>query len=285
MENKEQNHGLIISDIVESEHYILGDGCLPKDVLMPNGHGWGDFLPKFERQSNDKLETMNCSNYGTLHAIVTLGKKKFGAQFQTDLSERYTGVMTGTTQYGNDPHKVIEIIRNTSGLIPEVYLPFDAKIMTWDQYYSPRPMSPSYISVGISWLKKYKLGHEWVFVKQDTLKTKQSSIKEALKYSPIGIAVYAWSLHSDGLYYQDGTPNHWVELYDYVDGQYWLVFDTYDASTKKVAWDTDFVLAKRYSLDLNVTGEVAGVPTSGNWLSNIAQSISNFIKDLITKNQ
>lgn len=258
LQDEIQNHGFIPSEIIEEEHYILGDSCLVSDVLMPDSHGWKEFLPAFEPQSRNGLETMNCSNYGTLHALAALGKRKFGFAFQQNLSERYTGVMTGTGKGGNDPHNVIEIIRKTCGVIPEAFLPYNDSIETWEEYYSPLPMTSDFLAIGKHWLGKYIVGHDWVFRSTDSLVTKQISLKEALKFSPIGISVYAWSQHADGLYYKAGIDNHWVCLFDYVEGQYWLIFDTYDASIKKLDWYFNFGQAKRYSLKLNTGSETTG---------------------------
>ena len=254
-----KKYGFIESKIDENIHYILGDGMLSPAVIMPNGHGWGDFLPTDDLQNKNGLETMNCSNYGTLHALATLGKKKFGAQFQTALSERYTGVMTGTTQGGNDPHHVIETIRTVCGVIPEVFLPFNAAVTDWQDYYCPNPMSYQWYAVGKHWLKKYKINHQWVYIPAPG-SSAIVPLKTALKFSPIGVAVFAWNQGPDGLYYSRDsfTFNHWVTLYDYVEGQYWCVFDSYDQTHKKLNWNFSFGQAKGYGLDFNVGGATLG---------------------------
>lgn len=245
-----KNYGYTPSEINEDEHYMLGDGWLKAEILMPEGHGWGDYLPVSEIQNRNGLETFNCTSYGTLHALATLGKKKFGAQFQNNLSERYSGVMTGTTPNGNDPHRVIELIRTFCGVVPEVFLPFDDTIQSWSEYYRPNPMSYYLFQVGRHWLKKYKIGHDWVFSPNDDTKTRQEKMKEALKFSPLGVSGYAWYERGDGRFYSLGKPNHWFTIYDYIDGNSWLAFDSYDNTHKRLDWNFEFGQAKRYSLDL-----------------------------------
>lgn len=251
--DKEKNFGFIPSVIDENTNFILGDGCLPKDIIFPDGHGWGAYLPKDEVQAKNGVETMACTIYGTLNALETLGRKKFGAQFQNDLSERYNAILAGIGPNGGDPHTACEVIRKY-GVIPEVFLPFDATITTWQKYYSPNPVTLDLLKTGAHWMQKYLFGHEWCFIVTDSLQRKQLNIKEALKYSTVCVSLYAWSQHPDGLFYMDGNPNHWVEIYDFVEGQYWMAFDSYTQTHKKIAWDTNFGQGKRIHLELNAAG-------------------------------
>lgn len=77
-----------------------------------------------------------------------------------------------------------------------------------------------------------------------------ASLKDALRYSPIGISVYAWVQNADSTYIkpQGAQDNHWCVLYGYEDGKSWHVFDSYDNTHKKLAWDFGFEMAKRYSI-------------------------------------
>lgn len=282
MQSEIKNFGFIPSKIDLVEHYFFGDGSLVPKILMPNGHGWGDFLPLDDLQSNSKLETDNCTNYGTLHALATLGKRKFGVQFQQSLSERYTGIMTGTTIVGNDPHKVIETIRTQCGVVPAVYLPFGPGVQTWQDYYNPNPMTYALYAMGAHWLKKYQVGHDWVWLPTDSQAVIQQKIIDALQYSPLGISVLAWAQDANGLYYSaQPYQNHWVELYDRVDGEYWMVFDSYDNTHKKLRWDFTFGQAKRYSLDFNIGGELLGEVAEQVYLPYVGYLVKNYINEII----
>lgn len=268
--------------ILQNDHYIFGDGQLAPKIIMPNGQGWANYLPLDDVQSNPYFESMNCTSYGTLHALATLGKAKFGLQFQTSLSERYTGIMASTTPQGNDPQKVIETIRTISGVVPEVYLPFGPGVQTWSNYYNPNPVPYALYAMGVHWLKKYKVGHDWVWLPTDSQAIIQQKIIDALQYSTLGISVLAWNQHTDGLYYSDAPgQNHWVELYGRVDGQYWMIFDSYDQTHKKLAWNFNFGQAKRYSLDSNLGGEVLGDEPEQIYLPYLGYLAKNFINQIL----
>ena len=152
-------------------------------------------------------------------------------------------------------------------MIDEVCLPFNDKIENWEEYYSPDPMEDKYIKIGKKWLSKHIVKHEWV-LNDDYTGKKQETLKDALKYSPIGISVYAWNINDIGLYTKDNqTDNHWVTLYGYKEGEYWKVFDHYNDTCKKLVWNYKFGFAKRYYLEKR---EVE------SWL----QKIINFFKRL-----
>jgi hypothetical protein len=267
-----KNYGYI-PDVIAPEDYVFGGSNIPDEILQPNGQ-WGVLLPKDEFQFNESLDTQNCSNYGTLNPIETIMKRKFEGEY--DYSERYLGVMSGTTEQGNSPHKVAETIRKESGLVPESMLPFDRGIRTWQQYYNPNPMIEPYLSEGKKWLSNYLLLHEWVFT--DNNSNKVELIKEALKRSPLGISVYAWMYGEDCYIKPKGAKdNHWVCLYGYEEGKYWLIFDQYDSTRKKLAWDYDFNCAKRYYIAKRLSNEEIKEK-----LSLIQQAI-NKLSELISK--
>ena len=260
-----QDHGLILPEIVEHDHYVLGgySGIVNRPILMPGGHGWGAFVPLPEIQNKNGLETMNCTNYGTHNALETLGKFKKFDDFPTDCSERFSGILTGTTRGGNDPHWVIERIRNDIGAIPETFLPFSDKILTWEQYYSPNPMYSEYLEIGKTLLQKFKINHEWVFGRGSSLNAKQKAdaLVDALQFGPVCVSVYAWKSGNDDLYFKEtyDSDNHWVELIDFVEGKYWIVYDHYGLFgditkvEKKLRWEYGFDAAKVYYLERKTT--------------------------------
>lgn len=239
-------HGFL-PDVIVPEDYVFGAiRAAPEDVLQEHGQ-WDDYLPVFEFQYRNQLETSNCVTYGTLNCIEILLAKKYGEKI--DHSERYVGVLAGTSPEGNTPNKVSETIRKTSGLILESELPFDDSVKTWNEYYSPKPMESKYLFLGGDWLKKYRFKHEWVFT-GGSVEEKRKKLLQALRHSPLGVSVYAWS-DNDGVYYkpQGSQDNHWTVLYGYEQGRFWKVFDSYDATLKKLAWDYDFGFAKRFYIE------------------------------------
>lgn len=234
---------------------------------LTDGH-WEKWLPIFEPQ-NRGFETNSCTSFGTTNVLETLAKF-LGWTF--NFSDRFSAITSGTNpEDGNDPIKVIETARK-QGLIPEAELPFDSTIDTVEKFYSPKPMTQDHLTSGQNFLKQYTLGYDVVFADAN-------SLKAALQYSPLGVSVYAWAQNADGLYYfPPGLPhNHWVCLYDYVEGKYWLVFDSYDNGPKKVAWDSVFQFVRRYSIQKksDITPEQR----------NIFQKILDLIKQILQLDQ
>ena len=245
-----QNHGFI-PDVIEPDNYVLGSQKVPEEVLQEDGQ-WKQFLPPVELQSRPGLETSNCTAYGSLNCLEILFYRKFGER--RNWSERYVGVLANTTPVGNSPHKVLETIRKESGLIPDEELPFSDEIKSVEDYYAPKPMRSELIRLGKRWLQNYTIKHEWVFQPWEGKERKRKKMLEALKYSPLGIAVYAWSWEDRGeqkIYIKlpEQSDNHWCTLFGYKEGEYWLAFDHYDDVEKRLAWDYPFDYVKRYYLE------------------------------------
>lgn len=246
--NKEniQDHGFV-PDTIAADQYVLGaNSPVAWEKLMPGGHGWTSFLPIFEAQWRGTFESMNCTVYGTHQCFATILAKRYGNSY--NFSERYTGVNAGTTRDGNSPHTVVEEIRSRSGMIVESMLPFSPDIDSWDEYYSPNPMTASLLAAGKTLLDEYDVGHDWVFT-DGTVSDKAQKIKDALEYSPVGVSVCAWK-ERNGMQWKNDNDgdNHWVELYDYVEGEYWMIFDHYEQAHKKLEWHYNFSFAKRYHI-------------------------------------
>lgn len=271
-------HGLIIPATQAPEEYILGGNEAPQEVLQPDGQ-WGAFLPPDEMQSRNGLETMNCTNYGTLNAIEILMRRRYGVVI--DHSERFLGVLSGTTPTGNDPHRVCEAIRK-NGAIPEEMLPFGPDIDTWSEYYAPKPMTERFLSEGREWLTRWLFKHEWVWTFGTALAEKQRRLKDALTFSPVNVSVLAWK-ERNGLYYK--TPgegdNHWCTVYGYEDGVAWLVLDHYDQTKKRLEWNYDFQMAKRYHVE-----RILSAPERGRfltWLQALKELAESIAKSLLER--
>lgn len=211
-------------------------GAIGGEVIRPDGQ-WLDFLPTKETQKK-RLETMNCTSFGTLNAIETLHKALYDEE--VNYSDRFHGIVAGTTVRGNRVNAPCETIRKL-GNIPESKLPFSDEIKSWSGYYSPKPMSQALLGLGKEWLDQYEFLHEWV-------RPDHASLKSALRYSPLGVDVDAWARNSEGLYFKRKASNHWTCLVGYEEGKHWLVFDSYSPHLKKLAWNTTFSFVKRYYL-------------------------------------
>jgi hypothetical protein len=220
--------------------------------LNPSGD-WLSYVNENELQRRFLLETSNCTNYGTLKALIALATFKGYLYFPRNCSERYTGVCTGTSLDGNDPWHVIETIATKCGVIHEELLPWTNEDR-WESYYSPKPMTTEFILEGQRILRKYDIEPEWVFHSRSSLspEEKRAKIKEALKRGPVCVSVQAWS-EKDGVYYKRGRDNHWVWLAKY-DGENPVIHDQYEPFVKTLHPDYDFDVAIVYFMRHNPTG-------------------------------
>lgn len=238
---KVEPHGLLESEIKPEDYIFGGTTKMPDVILKPYGQ-WDSELPVKELQ-NKGFETNACTVFGTNNCIETLHICLMG--FEKNWSERYLAIEGDVNpNYGGYPEKVIEAARQ-KGMLLEDRLPFDETVKTRAQFYSPKPMIEPYISEAKQWLDDYEVLHEWVSPVTPEV------LKEALKRSPIGISVWAWSYDPQtGYYVNPGKEqsNHWVMLYGYVDGQYWKIYDHYNNDKKKLCWNYPFGHAKKYYL-------------------------------------
>lgn len=248
MKKKLKNYGFI-PDVVTPDQYTFGAQLSPT-VYQKNGQ-WDKYLPITEVQRNEYFDTHNCTAYGSLNQIEIFVKRVFKQAWNK--SERYVGFMADTRPPGNSPHKVLESIRH-GGLVDEELLPF-TNIKTVEEYYSLGDNPGQVRGEGEKWLDAYEFGHDWVFSGGETLEIKQERMKKALKSSPLSLSVCAWKKNGDDLYYKKPSDedNHWVCCYGYEEGEYWKIFDSYDSSKKKLAWDYNFGQCKRIQLAVRTT--------------------------------
>ena len=161
-------------------------------------------------------------------------------------SERYIAIVANLDpQRGGSPHDVAEAIRK-NGLIADSLLPFTETVDSVEKYYSPDPMEEQYLSIGKDFLHQYDFKHEWVATDKHDPKETAERMKKALRTSPLGVSVQAWT-ERNGIYVKEqGTPdNHWVVCVGY-DDDYPLIFDSYPPYFKKLMPFYDFGFAKRY---------------------------------------
>lgn len=226
-------------------HLVFGSDNFTDPILMPDGHGWGVFLPIDELQRKNGLDTYACTCFGTLNILETISRHKYGTSY--DFSDRYTAIGANIEWgVGGSPLAVIDTIRKENGVIPEGNLPFDETVTTPEQFYSPKPLTDYLLDIGRKWLKTHTVKYEFV-------PPNVQDMKDALQYSPLGVAVWAWTQQLDvsgDLYIRPkgGKDVHFTMLYDYVDGEYWMVFDSYDNTHKKLAWDFGFNTVIRYAI-------------------------------------
>lgn len=265
-----KNYGFIKPEITP-DNYVLGSSnSLPKVVLEADAN-WTAYLPSTERQ-NINIETFNCTGFGTLNCLEVLCRKIYGEK--DNFSDRFMGIMAGTNPPGNDPQIVAEAARH-EGVIPESLLPFSGD--SWQEYYSFKGANEANCRVqGQQFLNKYSIGHEYVFNNNVPKDKKLNLMREALKYSPLGIAVYAWQTNAKGEYVREGEPNHWTMAYKIDDQGHIYVFDSYAPYYKTLSADHEIMYAKRYNLSLNPN------PPTNPYLP-ILEELVSILKDLLKK--
>lgn len=251
-----QDHGFRVKPRTPDQYMLGASKFADRPVILPT-RDWGPYKPKAEVQSRNGFESFNCSNYGTHNAYESLAKLLGFTDFPSDCSERYSGVGTGTTKDGNDPHGVAEKMRTEIGFIAEEQLPFGPDIETWEQYYFPNPMRPEYLALGRKILQKFEFGHDWVFFLSGTPEQKAVKLREALGKGPVAVSVLAWKRRG-GLYWKDvgEQDTHWCQLLRENPDGTWRVFDSYDKFEKDLEKGYDFGFAKVYYMRRYAPGEV-----------------------------
>lgn len=243
-----KNTGFIQPKIEQDQYVLGGVVSLPKVILRSDGQ-WTSFVTPYEPQRK-VFETFNCTGFNTLDCIEMLFKQN---GFEKNYSDRFVGVVAGTNPAigGNDPHTVAETIRK-NGLIDEEMMPFSDSLKSVEEFYSFMGVDEEKcMDEGEKWLKSWGFGHEWVF--NGYVENKQALIMEALKYSPLGVSVKAWEKGANGLFTKGKgeRDNHWTCIVGYVEGQYWIIDDSYledGQPIKHLEWDYDFGFCKRYAL-------------------------------------
>ena len=244
-----KNHGFNPKPIL-ADQYVFGAGKVPEVILQADGQ-WDKFLPVFEKQSNDSLETYGCTVFGTLNAREILKIKISG--IEENYNDRDLYIISNTTPPGNDPHVVAETMR-LKGVSFEKTLPFREDIKNLIEFVSFESKETLLIKEREISLTKFEFLHEWVFNINLSLNQKQALIIKNLQFSPLGVSVRAWEQRENGLYYkeQGEQDTHWCVLIGYEYGKHWKVYDTYPTSDgeaiKYLEWDYDFGYCKRYYL-------------------------------------
>lgn len=225
----------------ETDWVLGGARSAPYKVLNETGD-WTPFLPEYELQRKRGVESNGCTNFGSLNIFEIL--QNFLYNRDVNYSERFTAVMSGQTEGGNDPHKVLQSVCD-NGVIDERLLPFTPG-MTFKEYLSPKPMTAELRQKGLDFAYTHIVRHEYIYDVDALLSAdkKRRLLGEALKRSPVGVSVYAWS-EGDGKYIkpEGAQDNHWCVLVKIDENGNPIVFDSYEPELKKLTWD-HFTVAK-----------------------------------------
>lgn len=256
-----------IESKVDNTHHVLGGSLgVAFETLRPS-KDWGDSLPEGENQFNAIFDSYNCTGFNTLNVIEIYMKAKFG--ITVNYSDRWLGIIAGTKPPGNDPHTVMEAIRQY-GLIPEEMLPWTDDIQSVDEYYSFKGADKeACIAEGKKWLSQFNFYHKWVFTSANTLEEKIANMKQALAISPLGIAVYAWATDENGRYIRLGNDCHWTAEYAYPD--YQKIDDSYPPYQKII--DQEIFSCKVIYIEKNQPN-ISLWASFWNWLKKIYERLA-----------
>lgn len=237
---------------IKPEDFVFGSNQLQGVVLREDGD-WRDYLPLPEDQLKRNIETSACATYNTIKPIAILQEELFDLK-DKNYSERFISQLSGTTKFGNTPNKVAQTIRDF-GLIADKLLPFSDDISSWEEYNSFKGGDKNTcLHEGRRWLDEWNFGYDWVYTGNTTIEEKYKKLKQALKYSPIGVSVFAWIYDNTGTYIRptDDPDNHWTTLVYIDDKNRPYVYDSYSPYLKVLEPFYDFGFAMRYSISKNI---------------------------------
>lgn len=222
----------------KSNFGYLGSGKPPMlgefgifEVLQRSGQ-WDLYLPEYEYQRFAWGDTMACVTYSFLNCLETLLKRTYNETW--DFSDRFTAKMSGTTYSGNTMYNVLESFRTINGFV--AFLFWRNEALSWVDYYADIPKTINMggnqidlIALAKDNLKEFTIYEDWIEP------TNADKIKEALKYSPLWISIYAYGQKVNGVYQRvDGSPNHCIILYGYDEAGNWKVYDHYLGGEKRL---------------------------------------------------
>jgi hypothetical protein len=173
-------------------------GTIPYEVVCED---WRPYLPNPEKQKRGRWDTMSCVTFSALNVLETqlnfmlatgkiapfaverLIEMGYIVDGQFNFSERFTAVMSGTTDQGNSLQNVWDSIRH-DGLLPERDCPY-TDTMTKTQYFANN-FTEDNKTKAKSFLGYIDIAYEWLIVNSFALVDWEvESIKKALKQSPL----------------------------------------------------------------------------------------------------
>lgn len=231
------NYGLVLAEHRPKDWWYGSVSGLSNAVRMPDLN-WRPHLPMFEPQNRKGFETYGCVTFASTNSLETQIKFQYGVE--ENFSDSFTVVASGTVWgQGNGFWNVAESLRKNDGFVPESVRPF-LDGMGRDEFY--RPLTADERAEGLAGFRKYRVGYE--FVPDDA-----DSLVDALARAPIVVGIHAYGPLVDGVYQRtEAQGNHAVLLCDAEPGKTLTVYDHYDIKFKKLAWDTRFWGALRYSV-------------------------------------
>lgn len=232
-----KNYGLRIESEARVKDWIMGGVSAIEPVILVE-KGWGDYLPVKEVQRNKYFDSMSCVTFSALNCLEILHKRLY--EEEVNWSDRWTARVSGTNEKGNYLSTVADTIRTRGLVLEDVWSFGDFK--SWKEYMTDPPIE--FDDFGEEFLQHYEIRWEWVLTRD------VKDLKDILQTAPLQVTGFAWEEPVDGIYKRTTRKaNHAFTLYDYNDGEYWLIYDHYDKAIKKLAWNYKFGHILKYNLE------------------------------------
>ena len=228
-----------IPDEYSEKDNVYGSGQTPNPIILESGN-WKPLLIPDEFQNKNGFDTFGCVSFSILNAYEKLAKLQYDEDW--NLSERFTYIVSDTIPgQGNSPREVAEAVRKL-GVLAEKDLPFDELIDTIEKFNSPKPMDKQLLKEALKFLDDYIFRYDFLPLKGiNDIKGDNEVFRDALKRSPISIAVYAWA-ERDGKYFRPNpSPETTLTLLVNMNGEEKEIFDSYAPTLKTL--DKDFYIA------------------------------------------
>lgn len=221
------NFGVKRRRISKKDWRVGGETGIEYKVVLPTGD-WTPYLPAGEKQSGN-IDSMSCVTFAALNSLETqikyllvnnkipqttidwLTANKYLVDGEVNFSDRFTSVMSGTTQGGNWNTAVWESIRK-DGLLPESMCP--SNFTSWADWSAPISAENQFFAKEI--LKHFNISYMWVESGKptDEVSAKQN-LSNWLKVAPLNSDVPICSGWWTGLVSACGSraTQHCIEIY------------------------------------------------------------------------
>ena len=199
---------------------------------------WTPYLPSYEKQIGLYGDTKSCVTFAILNQIETLFNYKFDKglistqnimwleengyleEGKVNFSDRFTAVMSNTTNSGNSGRKVYSAIREF-GLIPEKMHPYPRRqrtpVFTFDDYHNKDLITEEMKALGKEFLKRFELNY-------------YHTISDNLSQSPLLVYIRCYCTEKVGC---EGKPGHAVMKFtDKLKDGWMQLFDSYESKDK-----------------------------------------------------
>jgi len=238
---EQKNYGVILEPIKEQD-LLFGTNNRVEHNIKIGLEKWLSYFSEGELQLGTYYDTMSCVTFSALNVVEAILNYQIRNKMmsienikwlfdngylnekgEVDLSDRFTAIMSGTTEQGNTGGQVWDSIRNI-GVIPE-------KMFSWDKSRTA-PMEQRFIDYFLD--RKYITQEMIDLAKEFTNRfnvyyehVMSPEYVKAQEYSPIHVFISTYCGSENGIEKAcDKTPNHAVSFPE-VREEYNPLFDHY----------------------------------------------------------